>query len=201
MIMEESENHPHHKKKKMLTAYNEESYIEIYDKRYYRLQASKFKHYSTRNHSFDGLWLDFGCGTGLTWEFMRNSLHIQFRYIGCDLSRGMLKKFYGKGGDTHLICTDGENLPIRNNSVSNIISLTTLQNLPNPILGLKEIQRICKIDGMILISVLKKSFSQNQWKKLLESVFSGPNFSINLLNQQNSSNLEDWIYEIQFLRK
>ena len=179
MIMEGSENHPHHKKKKMLTAYNEESYIEIYDKRYYRLQASKFKHYSTRNHSFDGLWLDFGCGTGLTWEFMRNSLHIQFRYIGCDLSRGML----------------------RNNSVSNIISLTTLQNLPNPILGLKEIQRIYKIDGMILISVLKKSFSQKQWKKLLESVFSGPNFSINLLNQQNSSNLEDWIYEIQFLRK
>ncbi|WP_457558709.1 class I SAM-dependent methyltransferase [Candidatus Harpocratesius sp.] len=205
------------KKKEIQALYNEKSYVEIYDNRYGTLQSEKFSLISAKEMEFSDVWLDFGCGTGLTWDFIINSqdlekfLTFRFRYIGCDLSSEMLLKFKSKWIEhdfkdkkvndyPHLICADGENLPFRNSAISNVISLTTLQNLPNPMKGIKEISRITRKDAnlisKIMISVLKKKYHLGQWKKWLSEIFSSPNFTLEIINNSTDSNIEDWIFYI-----
>ncbi|MCF2139159.1 MAG: methyltransferase domain-containing protein [Candidatus Lokiarchaeota archaeon] len=211
-----SHNLSQRKKKEIQDRYNEESYIEIYDNRYKTLQKKKFSLISTKNINFNCMWFDLGCGTGLTWDLIISSQKkekiLSFHYIGCDLSNGMLLKFKSKWinhrfknrkykFNPHLVCADAENLPFRNDIILNIISLTTLQNLPDPIKGIKEIHRIIKKDAnlitKIVISVLKKKYDFKLWKKWLSNVFLERNFKIEIIDYPFSPSIEDWIFYIE----
>lgn len=203
------------KKKEIITRYNERSYVEIYDNRYSNLQASKFAFFkSSITQTFlkaqNGIWLDFGCGTGLTWQLIKQvyqelAAKTAIRYIGCDISRGMLRKFAEKSiiseNDVfykpQLICADGEHLPLRSGIIPYTVSLTTLQNLPNPKLGLKEIVHVQQIPGLILVSVLKKSTELQKWMEWMTDALRETRHTIEVLNIHETQNLEDWIFKIQ----
>ena len=220
------------KKESMQTRYNSESYTRIYDGRYRQLQREKWEVLQPHLPNMEGYWLDFGVGTGLTWEVATSKAHpthikhstpstysslssTSYRYIGCDLARGMLHQFLNKLssldkqlGDkaktlpVNLICCDGEHLPLRNALFDTVISLTTLQNLPNPSCGVAEMIRVATSTALLGISVLQKSLPRERWEELLATIiapsenFGVSNRRVETLNIDSREYQEDWIFLI-----
>ncbi|MHA1674090.1 MAG: class I SAM-dependent methyltransferase [Promethearchaeota archaeon] len=220
------------KKESMQTRYNSESYTRIYDGRYRQLQREKWEALQPHLPKIEGYWLDFGVGTGLTWEVATSNPHLEhtttsapsspstlfsssYRYIGCDLARGMIQQFLNKlssldeqrGDDAetlpvNLICCDGEHLPLRNTLFDAIISLTTLQNLPHPSQGIAEIVRVANSTAPFGISVLQKSLPWERWEELLvaKMIPSGnlntSKRKVETLNINSREYQEDWIFLI-----
>jgi len=115
-----------------------------------------------------GLVLDVGCGNSrnlvpFIWKKMK--------CIGLDFSQGMIKqsKLFLKRRNlkANLIVGDIENLPIKSESIENIMCLATLHHVPtreSRIISLSEIKRIGKENCKILISVWKRHQERFLWK-------------------------------------
>lgn len=222
------------KKKRIQEHYNSQSYISIYDKRYQDLQKAKFEALAQHFSSLHGIWLDFGCGTGLTWDLLhilpikgdeKENPIMRTHYIGIDLAIGMLHHFSSKlrspsrksasksadddkaenthtrsnlffSSDVHLICADGEHLPLRNQSFNQVISLTTLQNLPVPYDGLKEIKRVSTSQASINLSVLQKSYPKETWHSWLTEIWNYPSQKILTVDSPPGEYQEDFLFSI-----
>ncbi len=195
------------KKIEIIDSYNSKSYTEIYDRRYKSIQFEKFESFwgSTKEKAI--LLLDYGCGTGLLWDFYNSKYQIighneRIRFISIDISNGMLKIFKKKMkivdnspklhfNDVHLVCCDGEHLPFRSKRFEYIYAITSLQNLSNLDLGLKELGRVKEKSAIIAISYLKKKISKDLLIKTFEKSFEGVH--IKLLKTKSS---EDWVFKI-----
>lgn len=159
------------KKQKIISKYNL-SYS-FYDKRYKVIQFQKFQAISKGFELSEKIILDAGCGTGLLFEYLLN--HFQHRkeffyaYIGVDISWNMLIKFKSKlekinkskKPKINLLLADLEYQPFREDSFNTIFSVTSLQNLPNIISGIKESFRVAKLMAEIKFSILKKKLDLN----------------------------------------
>ena len=195
------------KKKEIMDSYNSESYNEIYDRRYKSIQFEKFEPFYNFLSEDPLILLDYGCGTGLLWNFYNSKYQInnqseKIRFISIDISKGMLNIFKNKLNlannfpkmhykDVNLVCCDGEHLPFRSNHFKYIYAITSLQNLPDVDLGLKEINRVKKKGAIIAISYLRKKISKDLLEKKLIKSFEG--FQITLLDSQST---EDWVFKI-----
>jgi len=181
--------------------YNSKSYNEIYDRRYKMIQFEKFESIWNSLIEKPFFLLDYGCGTGLLWDFFiskfqDNALNEKLRYIGIDISIGMLKIFQDKAqkvkdNRVHLICCDGEYLPFRSNLFQDIFAFTSLQNLPNLDQGLNEIIRIKKKKANIAISYLRKKIAKEILEHKLNEIFKASR--IEFLKTRSS---EDWVIKI-----
>jgi len=195
------------KKKEIIDSYNSESYNEIYDRRYKSIQFEKFEPFYNSVNEDPLTFLDYGCGTGLLWDFYDSKYQInnqseKIRFISIDISKGMLNIFKNKlnlainfpkmhNKDVHFVCCDGEHLPFRSNHFKFIYAITSLQNLSNLDLGLKEINRVKKKGAIIAISYLRKKMEKNILEKKLKKSFEG--YQISLLKTHSS---EDWVFKI-----
>ncbi len=152
------------KKKKIIESYNSSS--EYYDDRYRSLQLEKFE-LAFKGVNFQSkLILDAGCGTGLLYTHISkkfsNSKKTQSHYICLDISFNMVKKvkikeeFKEEMPHINLILSDMENLPFREKIFDVIVSLTSLQNLPNIFQGILELMRVSKRKTEFYLSILKK---------------------------------------------
>lgn len=101
--------------------------------------------------------LDVGCGTGILYEVI-NEENMTCVYTGIDLSEEMLaigrKRYMG----IDLQVMDCENLLFQNNSFDLIFMRGVLHHLPDSINAIREMERVCKKDGFILISEPAKNF-------------------------------------------
>ena len=166
------------KKKEIINKYDATS--DYYDRRYSEIQYKKYEIVLKDFILRDKVILDAGCGTGLLYNFIINSIekdnYIKYFYVGSDISINMLKNFELKLDDKnnkfkckiHLLLADLENLPIRNNIFDSIFSLTSLQNLPHIIDGFKELFRVIKDDADIKFSILKKNLDLNKLVSILK---------------------------------
>ncbi|MHA1754756.1 MAG: class I SAM-dependent methyltransferase [Candidatus Odinarchaeia archaeon] len=160
---------------------------EKYDQRYQRIQKIKYKNRLYKLGE-DDLILDVGCGTGLILEDERI---VNKRYIGLDFSHAMIKKAKTRiHRFKELIIADSEKIPLRDRVFQTIVSYTMLQNLESDTLFLKEVKRITRIKGKIILSTLKKVFNYKIFKKELEAN------NMKLTNIINLNNIEDVILEI-----
>ena len=151
------------KKKIIIEKYNASS--QFYDKRYRKIQEEKYE-IVLRNYRANGkLILDLGCGTGLFFSFLAESLFnyekIKYTYIALDISWNMLLRFKSKINNTKknsvdLILSDIEYLPFRENKFCSIFSLTSFQNLPHIPKGIEESLRVGKNNADYKFSILKK---------------------------------------------
>ena len=195
------------RKEEVIESYNSESYNEIYDRRYKAIQFEKFESFWESTNKAPFFLLDYGCGTGLLWDFYNSKYRInehneKIRFISIDISKGMLNKFKNKinyagnspkmhHNDVHLVCCDGEHLSFRSNHFEHIYAITSLQNLTNLDLGLKEIDRVKKKNAIIAISYLRKKIAKDLLEKKLKKSFEGD--QIRLLKTHSS---EDWVFKI-----
>ncbi len=111
--------------------------------------------------------LDAGCGTGLLIERIGGNSEF---VLGVDFSRGMLRIAREKLSlfpNVGLVCADSDFLPFREGVFSNVFAVTLLQNMPDPIATCRELVRVGKKDALFVVTGLKKSFTLDEFKKLV----------------------------------
>lgn len=151
----------------------------IYDRLYGGEQESKIRE-ALRSISLDSsnIVLDVGCGIGLLFNYISGLVDV---IVGVDISLESLKialDLVKKRGfsSIELVRADADFLPFRNEVFDRVFAITLLQNMPNPLLTLHEILRVAKADSEIVVSGLKKFFSEEGFLEILSK--SSVNFSI-----------------------
>ena len=95
--------------------------------------------------------LDVGCGYGMNFPYLTHAKSI----TGIDFSSVMLNKaretMRGSAIKVDLREGDAEALEFPDNSFDTVISTLSTCSFYNPITALKEIRRVCKPDGKILL--------------------------------------------------
>ena len=100
----------------------------------------------------DAWFLDVGCGTGVSFPIVKCAYQ-----FGLDPAIELLKRVpkttqaFGS-----VVNGQGERLPFRSSSFDFVLCLTAFHNFDNPTSGLAEMRRVCKEDGTIIVTVLKK---------------------------------------------
>lgn len=84
--------------------------------------------------------VELGCGVGILQDIHPN-------YIGLDISVNALRKL-----KKNAICCDVQKIPLKDSSVSMVVSFTTLEHTENPEQVLEECDRILHRGGVMLLA-------------------------------------------------
>lgn len=138
-----------------------------------------------------GRVLDVGIGTGKNIDYYNNEAEI----TGIDFSKKMLEKAKRKlkkpgRKNISLKLMDVENLKFRDNSFDYIITSSVFCSVPNPIEGLKEIKRVLKPNGKLIM--VEHVLSKNKIIAFFENLFNPiVKFSIGVnINRNTRQNIE-----------
>jgi ubiquinone/menaquinone biosynthesis C-methylase UbiE len=96
----------------------------------------------------DSCVLDIGCGTGLILD----EISTRSKAIGFDFSRKALS-FCKKRGLENLLCGNVKHLPIADSSLDLVLALDIMEHIDDDTAMMKEIHRVLKPGGNILITV------------------------------------------------
>lgn len=88
--------------------------------------------------------LEVGVGTGANFPFYPKNMLI----IGIDKSRNMILKAKDRGNHI-IILADAQTLPFKDGTFDSVISTLVFCSVPDPHLGLREINRVLKKGGML----------------------------------------------------
>lgn len=143
----------------------------LYNRRYAEEQSLKITvAVELLKHGRNSLILDLGCGTGLLIARIGKTA----KYIvGLDISKSMLKEIelsVRHSRNVHLILADADQTPLRSNCFDTVFAITLLQNMPDPHRTLQEIKHVAKINAVIIVTGLKKRFTEHCFIRLLKSV-------------------------------
>lgn len=157
----------------------------LYDERYLSEQAVKYDVIlRLAIPLIDDLILDDGCGTGLLLERLQGySVGIDFSSILLSTAHSRLKKRVL----THLIQADADHLPFRGHIFEKVFAVTLIQNTPEPELAFSEIRRVAKVGSEVVVTALKKSFTIQGFRQLLNA--SG----CTLKSLVEAEELKDWM--------
>jgi ubiquinone/menaquinone biosynthesis C-methylase UbiE len=155
----------------------------FYDAQYSEEQNAKIEAAlnSTKPNQND-IILDLGCGTGLLFQHVANSAKL---LVGIDSSSKILqetKKHTKQLPNTAVIRADADHTPFQNQTFHQIFAITLLQNMPNPLKTLQEIRRVGNPQSTIIVTGLKKKFTQESFVNLLNK--SGLKISMLKTNSQ-----------------
>ncbi len=156
-------------KKIIQSRYNETT--EVYDRRYRDIQTRKYQLiFKSIFMDPTKIVLDIGCGTGNLFRFLKNINNSKY---GIDFSWNSLKKLQNsvnRSRTIQIVYGDVENLPFQREKFDLVLAITTLQNLPDPKKCLAGMKTVCKRDGLITLSLLKKKFTKDDTEILLNEV-------------------------------
>ena len=143
---------------------------QLYEMRYAEEQEAKYKAaLENMNIAYDSLVLDVGCGVGLLFSHVTAKAQV---IVGVDVSKKLLlqAKVRAKNfRNVHLVQADADHLPFRNGYFNVVFAFTVLQNMPKPSDTLTEIKRTAKHDASIVVTGLKKTFSIDAFRELLQN--------------------------------
>lgn len=110
--------------------------------------------------------LELGCGNGKLWQENRIDLRNREIFLS-DISEGMVEEVRNKlGSDFNCIAADAEKIPFKDSYFDSIIANHVLFYLNDLNLGLKEIDRVLKSDGILYCS----TYGKNHMKEITEIV-------------------------------
>jgi len=141
----------------------------IYNTRYAEEQSLKIEAAIDGLNLSEGFVIDLGCGTGLLLKKIQG---VAKDIVCLDVSKNMLKQIEMRMKYTfnvHLILADADYSPFKQDCFDICFAITLLQNMPSPHRTLQEIKRITKPDATIIITGLKKHFTQQGFLQLLKS--------------------------------
>lgn len=145
--------------------------------------------------------LELGCGNGKLWQENRIDLRNREIFLS-DISEGMVEEVRNKlGTDFNCIVADAEKIPFKDEYFDSIIANHVLFYLNDLNLGLKEIDRVLKSDGILYCS----TYGKKHMKEITEIVQSFDS-RINLSNhslydifglENGESILKEYFFNIQ----
>jgi len=94
--------------------------------------------------------LEVGVGTGKNLQYYPENVNL----TGIDFSKKMLEKAKERAenlDNINLIEMDAEKMTFHDNSFDTVITSCVFCSVPDPVKGLKEIRRVCKPDGKIIM--------------------------------------------------
>ncbi len=110
--------------------------------------------------------IDLGCGNGRLINFLEenkyNKKKSKYHYLGVDNSENLIEKAKTLHPNHKFILGDQLAIPEKNNSTDLIFNIAAFHHIPSPklqIQALKEMKRVLKKDGIIIITVW------NLWQK------------------------------------
>jgi ubiquinone/menaquinone biosynthesis C-methylase UbiE len=104
-----------------------------------------------RTQPFNSI-LDVGCGTGAILSLVISE-YKGIKACGIDLSEKMIEKSAELlGQSVQLIVGDSDNLPWADNSFDLVLCNSSFHHFPEPLKVLKEIRRVLKSNGKIIIA-------------------------------------------------
>lgn len=110
--------------------------------------------------------LELGCGNGKLWQENRIELRNREIFLS-DISEGMVEEVRNKlGSDFNCIVADAEKIPFKDSYFDTIIANHVLFYLNDLNIGLKEISRVLKPDGILYCS----TYGKNHMKEITEIV-------------------------------
>ena len=110
--------------------------------------------------------LELGCGNGKLWQENRIDLRNREIFLS-DISEGMVEEVRNKlGSDFNCIVADAEKIPFKDSYFDSIIANHVLFYLNDLNLGLKEISRVLKPNGILYCS----TYGKNHMKEITEIV-------------------------------
>ena len=110
--------------------------------------------------------LELGCGNGKLWQENRIDLRNREIFLS-DISEGMVEEVRNKlGSDFNCIVADAEKIPFKDEYFDTIVANHVLFYLNDLNLGLKEIDRVLKSDGIFYCS----TYGKNHMKEITEIV-------------------------------
>jgi ubiquinone/menaquinone biosynthesis C-methylase UbiE len=130
----------------------------MYDKRYREIQRRKYEAVLANIPRTNKI-LDIGCGTGMLLSLLGGRAEL---VIGIDFSPEMLQKARRRATGAPLVLADADHLPFIDGSFDVVVSITLLQNMPNPAATLREFARVLKSNGTAIITSLKYKHSPQQ---------------------------------------
>lgn len=95
------------------------------------------------------LVLDIGCGDGTVAEFLQKSAKV--RIFGIDISEEAVKKAKNKGIDARVSSSE-QRFPFKDNSFDKVFWGDNIEHLFNPMITIKEIKRVLKKSGKLILS-------------------------------------------------
>lgn len=131
----------------------------MYDSRYEEIQRAKYlvalRHLPDRVERV----LDLGCGTGMFLEELSNRAEI---VIGLDISSEMLKRAKARVKNVGLVQADADALPFLDGSFDAVVSVTLLQNMPDPATTVVEVARVLRLGGVAVFTALKHKHGKEE---------------------------------------
>jgi len=113
--------------------------------------------------------LDLGCGTGLLLPKIQK---IAKKVVGLDLSKNMLKETENsrkQSKNIHVILADADHIPLQKGCFDVVFAVTLVQNMPSPFRTLQEAKRVTKRNSIIIVTGLKKCFTEKSFRRLLKN--------------------------------
>ena len=99
----------------------------------------------------EGRVLDVACGTGVNFRYLPDDVDL----VGIDLSEAMLSRAREQamelGIDADLQQADASDLPFPDDSFDAVVSSLSTCTFPEPVAVLREMDRVCRPDGRILL--------------------------------------------------
>lgn len=141
---------------------------DMYEKRYGKEQALKYEAaLKNLNINRSTRILDVGCGIGLLFSQVAAKAQT---VVGVDVSSKLLlqaKGYARKFPNVNLVQADADYLPFISNFFNLAFAFTVLQNVPNPLETLYEIERNVTCGAFVVVTGLKKVFSLKTFRLLL----------------------------------
>jgi len=116
------------------------------------LDVSRFIEFSKVSEFLEdkqGYTLELGCGYSVLPAMLSNEYK---NYICLDLSKGACKYQYSLP-NVSVIVADMQHLPFKNNSISTILAISSIEHVPDDKMVFEEIKRISKQDVSIIIDI------------------------------------------------
>jgi malonyl-CoA O-methyltransferase len=129
-----------------------------YDEQYAQEQVAKYRAVQNVLNCLGGVVLDVGCGSGLFFSFVADSVQL---VVGVDISRNLLRKAKVSAlsfCNVHVVQADADYLPFKEDVFDVVFSFTMLQNMPVPKRTLCEFKRQIGVGGKLVVTGLKKVF-------------------------------------------
>ncbi len=137
--------------------------------------------------------LDLGCGTGLLFRYIANSVKL---LVGIDISPRILteaKEQARKFKNVALLRAEADHPPFKSQTFDTVFVTTLIQNTPNPTITLGETRRISKQDAVVVVTALKKEFTLKTLKQLLKKT------GLSIKTMKTDDNLKDYIATCKYL--